>query len=528
MTLLRSRLTAAAFAACASLVSATAAAQPAPAPAAPPAPPPPAAPAAAAPAAPAAPAGAASNADANIGPSPLQTALAPEPGGLTPDEVAKRASATSFNVAARQAELEAASARVDQALIGYFPRVTLTASYTRLSPVTNSFGGGGGLVGAAHEGPLRTGPCPGGGGATCVVDSAGTPVASQALSFPVFLNNYSLTAGVILPISDYVLRISQAYGAASHAENAARLNVEAARLQAGADGQVSFYNWLRARGQVVVAEDAVAQARAHLTDARRAFDVGLLSKADVVRLQAQVASAEQLVAEAEAFRAVTESQLRTALHTDKPLTVGVDVMGEQVPTTAPLDALERQALARRLEIRALDETEYSLKGSVNLARAGYAPRIDGFADATYANPNQRIFPASDTWRFTWDVGVRATWVLNDIATAAASASEAKARVAQVAQQKQQLRDALRLEVDAAYYDLKKAAANIAAADEGVAASEESLRVRQQLFRVGKATAVDIIDAETELTRARLSQIDARVGLLAAKSRLEHATGADVK
>lgn len=538
---LRTGATALALATCALLVSAPASAQqpapkaPAPAAASPAAPatPAPAAPApattAAAPATPpaASPAAPSAASTKDAGPGPLEKVLAPRAGGLTPEEVAKRAAATSYNAAAKKAELDAAAARVDAALVSFLPRVTLTASYTRLSPVTNSLGSGG-LVGAAHEGALQTGPCPFNPGSTCVLDSAGTPVGAQKLSFPVFLNNYALTAGVIVPISDYVLRLSQAYSSASHAESAARLNLEAARLQAGADGQVAFYNWLRAVGQVVVAQQAVEQARAHLEDAKRAFGVGLLSKADVLRLEAQRASAEQVQAEAEGFRAVAESQLRTALHSDAELSIGVDVMNAQIPETRALDALEREALKKRLEIRALDETEYSLKEAASVARAGYLPRVDAFGDATYANPNQRVFPAQDTWRFTWDVGVRATWVLNDIGAAAANVAEAKAHAAQVREQKKQLQDALRLEVDASYYDLKKAAASIAAADEAVHAAEESLRVRQQLFRVGKATAVDIIDAEAEMTRSLLSQLDARVGLLAAEARLAHATGEDVK
>jgi outer membrane protein TolC len=36
----------------------------------------------------------------------------------------------------------------------------------------------------------------------------------------------------------------------------------------------------------------------------------------------------------------------------------------------------------------------------------------------------------------------------------------------------------------------------------------------------------MIDAETELTRARLNQLNARVGLAVARTKLAHATGAD--
>jgi outer membrane protein TolC len=468
-------------------------------------------------------------------PDRVAVALAPQPGGLTPDEAARIALRTRYAIRSRQAELRVAGARVDQALVDFFPRVTLTAAYTRLSPVENQLGGGaGGIVGAANTGPLLTGPCPPvpgvPAGASCVVDSKGVPVGAASFSFPVLLNSYSFVASIAVPISDYVLRISQGYAAASHNENARRLELEAEQLMAAADAKVAFYNWVRAKGSAAVADDAVLQAEVHLKDAQRTFEVGLISRADVLRLEAQVAAAQLTQAEAGAFANVAEEQLRTALQLPpgKPLAIGVDVLhGEAAGPAGALSVLQDQALARRLEIRALDETEYSLKETVAIARAGAFPRIDAFADLNYQNPNQRVFPQQDEFRATWDAGVRLSWTINDTFSAIGATKEAQARVEQVALQKSQLKDSLRIEVTSAYNDLVKAIASIEAAERGLVAAEESLRVRQELFRAGRATSTELVDAEAQVTQARLRRVDARVGLLVAKTRLDHAVGRDV-
>jgi outer membrane protein TolC len=477
---------------------------------------------------PAPPATGASAALPERGVDPLAAGLAPVPGGLTPEEVGAVAARTRPSIRVKQAELRAAAARVDQAFAAFLPRVTGVAMYTRLSPLTLAFGSGA-LVGTQNAGLLHVGPCPGGAPGQCVLDSGNLPAGAQPFTIPVFLNQYTFQASVAVPISDYVLRLSQGYAAASHGEKAKRLELEAQALQESADAKVAFYNWVRARGGAIVASEAVAQAKAHLQDAKQTFEVGLISKADVLRLEAQVASAEQAEAEAGAYVGVAEEQLRTVLGVggDHPLGIGVDVMHE-APTTPsePLEAAQHQAFQRRLEIRALDETEYSLKEVESVARAGYLPRIDAFADAVYQNPNQRVFPQRGAFDFTWDVGARLTWVLNDTLTAPANVAEAKARTEAVTMQKQALRDGLRLEVASAYNDVAKAAVTIEAAERGLVAAEESLRVRRELFRNGKATGVDIVDAETELTRARLNQLNARVGLLVARTRLAHATGAD--
>jgi outer membrane protein TolC len=119
-----------------------------------------------------------------------------------------------------------------------------------------------------------------------------------------------------------------------------------------------------------------------------------------------------------------------------------------------------------------------------------------------------------------------SWTLNDTFTSLGATAEANARATATSEQRMQLREALRIEVANAYFDVQKAVANIDAAERGAAAAVESLRVRQELFRNGKATAAELVDTETELTRARLRQLEARIGLLVGKTRLEHATGRD--
>lgn len=469
--------------------------------------------------------------------------LAPLKGGLTPAEVARLRQNVSPNIRVKELEVKAAAAKADQALLNYLPRVSVTATYTRLSEVKNSLGvAGGASVGAEAPGVLA--PCSDPAnilipGQICTknVDANGMltesrvgAVENKGFSFPVLLNSYSFTAQIALPISDYVLRISQGYAVASHNENAKRIELEAERLAASADAKITFYNWIRAKGGAVVTKEAVAQADAHLTDVKRAFDVGLASKGDVLRLEAQVASAQQLAADTEALANLSEEQLRLllALPPDKPLAIGIDVMDTHVePSNIVLTALQDEALAKRLEIRALDETEMSLKNLVAVNRAGYFPRIDAFADANYANPNQRVFPQKDEFRFTWDAGVRLSWTINDTLTTLPAVTEAQARVEQIAAQKEALRQGLRLEVASAFAELKRAEANLEAADRGLAAAEEGVRVQTELIRAGKATGVALVDAEAELTRARLRHVDVRVAILVAKTRLEHVTGRDI-
>ncbi|HUJ63020.1 MAG TPA: TolC family protein, partial [Kofleriaceae bacterium] len=61
---------------------------------------------------------------------------------------------------------------------------------------------------------------------------------------------------------------------------------------------------------------------------------------------------------------------------------------------------------------------------------------------------------------------------------------------------------------------------------GLAAAEESYRVRRELLLAERATAVELVDAQTDLTRARITALNARIDLRVALAQLTHAIGDD--
>ncbi|MBW2528504.1 MAG: TolC family protein [Deltaproteobacteria bacterium] len=430
---------------------------------------------------------------------PLADVLRAVPGGLTPDKVAERAVATSPSVAAKRAEVAAAAAKVDQALVAYLPIVTTSFTYTRLSEVENELD-----VGIEIPG----------------MDMGG-------FSFPVILNSFSWDTTLAVPFSDYLFRLSQAYAAASNTEQAKRLEARAEALKAGADAKVAYLGWVRATGQRAVAELAVEALEAHVEDARITLEAGLLSRADLLALEARVAQAESLAQTAAVYQSLAAEQVRTTMHAPQAtlLSVGIDVLGEPPPLDRrPLAELQRIALAQRLELRALAATKRSLEEAQAATVAGYFPRLDGFAGLTYANPNQRVFPQDEKWDWTWQIGLRASWTINDTFRTLGADEEMEANLRTLDRQRSALRDGIRLTVAKAYYDAAQARSTIAAQRRAEEAAVEALRVRRDRFRAGKATSTDIIDAENAVTQARFQRIDAQVKLLVAQAQLAYAMG----
>lgn len=456
---------------------------------------------------------------------PLRRALTPVPGGLTAAQVAARASAASPTVAIKAVEIEQAAARVDQTMIAFLPVIGGSASYTRLSKVKVNFGSGA-IVGVQNPGPLVVGPCPAPLPGECVLDSMGQPAGAAPFAFSFPLNSYSLQATLAVPISDYVLSLSPARKGSIATKEATKLARDAERIKVEADAQIAYYNWLRSVAQVVVAEESLVRTRARLADAQIAFEAGILSKADVLRLDSVVASAESGTVQARTFRDLMAKNLSILMQSDDDaFAVGEDVLGAGPSRSGEdLDTLIAEGQRQRLELRALSRNAEAVDYGIRSLRAGYFPRLDGFAEATYANPNQRFFPLQNKWNPSWSVGAKLTYTINQSLRTRAQIKEIRGDARKLALQEDAMRRGVAMEVTQAYLDQGRAIAAIELTSRAQRSAEEAYRVTAELYRAGSATTTDVIEAELARVTTTLQEVNARIDLRVADLRLRHATG----
>jgi len=437
------------------------------------------------------------------------------PGGLTADQVALRAAQTSYQAKAANENLSSAQAKADAQWVNYLPRLGATARYTRLSDFSPpSFTGGGALVGTTQP-PGTVNPTP-----------------TQAISFaiPLVLNQTLAQIALTIPISDYFLRIGQGYSAATKSAEAAQHDVTAARAKSYSDGKIAYYTWLRARGAVGVAEQSLAVAKAHQKDSENQFTVGNASKADVLRAQTQVAGGELAVERAKSAVIISERSVRVAMHAkdDETLAPAEALDGNLPPTQGQLRELIDEAHRQRAEVKSIDKNAESARKLVSVQTAGRYPVVSAFGDVTAANPNPRRFPQTQDWFTTWQVGVQATWTLNDIIAAGSNGSDIEARANALDAQKAAVRDGIELETTQAYQAILEADTAIGTTQRQLESALEGYRVARELFNNGRGTSTTLIDAEIVLAQTRFEHLNARVDARIARARLDHALGRDTK
>lgn len=465
--------------------------------------------------------------------NPIVAALQPVPGGLTADEVARRSVERSPILAAKQAEVEAAEAQLEQTIYQFIPRIEGSATYVRLSQARLNFGTDmeGFLVGAQNAGPLLYGPCSPGSIINCVLDSAGQPVGAFPLEFGLEdppLNSFSLQAQLGVPISDYIARLPTAKKAGKAQIKAAEYATTAELLSTQTDARVAYYDWIRAIASTVALRESLTRTQARLEDAQAAFDAGLASKADVMRLDAAVATLTAATIRAETYQQLAEQALALQMGEDEfpDFQIGDNLLTPE-PPLADADDLQGmidEAEQQRYEMKAFAASTESLDAAIKTTRAGYYPRLDGFAEATYANPNQRFFPLEPVFNGSWSAGLSLTWVMNDALQSSAKIKQLKANERGLAAQREALRRGLAMEVAAAYAERQAVLAELEYIERATASAAEGYRVAVDLYQVGDATTTDILEAEYEQVDATLRNINAKINLRIANLRLMYATG----
>jgi outer membrane protein TolC len=348
-------------------------------------------------------------------------------------------------------------------------------------------------------------------------------------AIPLVLDNWLFQATLTIPISDYFLRIDQNYTAATQSQEATKWDVAGARATALANGEVAYYTWLRARAAIVVQVQTLNDQKTHLRDSHNQFAVGNASKADVLRAETSVWSAELSLERAKNLADLTEKQLRVAMHAADAEVIlpGEDLETPLQPAPVGVSQLIAEALGARAEIKSAEANAEASRKQAQSARAGRYPTLSAFGDAIEGNPNPRIFPPSNHWFPTWDLGAQVTWSPNDILTANGSMQDYESRVAATEANKNVVRDGIQVEVTQDLQAVEEADFALQSTARELASAQEAYRVATELFNNGRGTYTTVSDAETDLTRARLDILNAKTDARIARIHLDHALGRDL-
>ena len=125
-------------------------------------------------------------------------------------------------------------------------------------------------------------------------------------------------------------------------------------------------------------------------------------------------------------------------------------------------------------------------------------------------------------------GVQMSWPIFDGFLTKGRVDEAKARRGKAAEAKAETTRVIALQVRSAWTDLRTAQSVLTAQTENIKKAVRSLELATSRYKVGAGTQIDVLNAQTALTEARGSYVDALRNYSVARATLIRATGADLQ
>jgi outer membrane protein TolC len=188
------------------------------------------------------------------------------------------------------------------------------------------------------------------------------------------------------------------------------------------------------------------------------------------------------------------------------------------------DAIQ-QALERRTELQDLREQVELQKLNIVSAKSGYKPTIQAFAGYNWQNSSFSTDVGDEL--DGWSAGGQLTWNIFDGALTVGKVQQAKALYKKSQTELEDRSRQIELDVRTAYSDFLEAKEVLDSQTKVQEQAEEALREANARFDAGTGTQLDVLDAETSLTQARTTQVQALHDYATARAKLERAIGAEL-
>ncbi len=422
----------------------------------------------------------------------LALALQAQPASLTLAEAVRLGLQTHPDIAAAEAAVAAATARLGQARASFQPRLQVSAGYQRLSEIT----------------PFAI-PMPGTEPIEITPNIPNQYQVQLSLEQPLFLGG-RLKAQLEAQAQDL---------AATRAHERSRREALAYRIA------TAYWQHAEAEALAHAAEENVRRLEAHLEDARNRLAQGLLLESEVLDVAVVLEQARLEALERRQIAELTEATLKSLVGLPPEAKLELPDHPDTTFRSAPaLDSLRALALSRRPDLAALRHTIARADALRSMARAGWWPQVALVGRYLYARPNPRIMPLQDRFEGTWEVGLAVKFDLwnglrtkHQVAEAAALRHQAEAQEAAALRALDVALVQAQLRIQQAYEGLELVRLLVQQAEARYAL------VRDQ-FAQGLRTSRDLLDAEAALAQARAREIQAQTACALAWLALHQTTG----
>jgi outer membrane protein TolC len=426
-------------------------------------------------------------------------AVAQDPLAIDERTVVMAVTASSPGVLAARHDAASADEEAARAARARLPGLTLSARYTRLSSIAEKY-------------------------RTVNLDPSG---ATPPIVFPQLLNNYNARASLEINVLDPFLRLAAAAEAAGELAAARHLEARAVQARAIFEARSAYFALRRAHLGKLIAEDAFRAAMEQERLERDRVTAGTAPPTRALGFSVLVHGARTRREVANAEVTAAEAALRQYLRIEdgaRPLVLASPPDNESQERVAPSRGVTH---AVPPGLRALEKTTGAMAAKMREESWALLPRLVVTANGDVSAPSARVIGANTLTAVpTWDLGAVIEIPVTQLFAQTRARAAANSAHAAAAARLDEARRLYKAQREGAQALRVGAEARLVATRQALLATRTLVEARRGEFAAGVAIALDVMNAESELLRARNDVADAEFELRLSEARIDFLDGRD--
>jgi len=307
--------------------------------------------------------------------------------------------------------------------------------------------------------------------------------------------------------------------AASKAADAQRDSAEASRLDTVYAVSQAYYRVLEARELLRVGENARSQREAFfkLTDSYQ--KAGKATRVESLKAEAQLLDAERSLVQAREALRISELILKKTIGIGIESRINIaDGLPETFAEPGNDDVLLSQMYENNPDLKKSAQFKEQARLSIDSASGAYLPEIS--LQGSYGYRDRDVGGSGEEWL----AGVFLEWSLFEGGITRAQVGKARARFREVEWGDKAVQDQVQVDLRQAVADIRTALASIRSSKRLVEAQDEAYQAIVEFYKRGKATYIEVLTAETDVTQAKAAYVQAVGDYQSASARLDRVTG----
>lgn len=286
----------------------------------------------------------------------------------------------------------------------------------------------------------------------------------------------------------------------------------------------AYFKILEMDKAVDVAQKAVESIGSHVRVARSFYEVGIIPVNDLLMAEVQLANAQQNLVKAQHASSLARHAFNNILSRSIDLPVEVEDVFTYAPEKVDFRETMDRAFKYRPEIKLVDIGLLQADQQIRLAKSKYYPEASLSYD--FIKEGDQFDVSGDDFHdpHRWQAMAVVSWTFFEWGKTHNAVREKTSVKKQLMLTKSSLADNIGLDIKKAVLELDQAETNIPTTRKAVEQAEENLRVNEERYKAQVSTSTEVLDAQTQLTQARINYYSALYEHHLAKARLQRAVG----